>query len=588
MFYIEEKDRYYILKTDRYLGEDFNEYNRDLKSLYIFYDKKFEGWKIPKRSFEETYHYLIKKFNLDIDLRDVKLSLENSTIPSETKFKRKVNFNEENINVKLFNYQIEDVMFGLQRTRVFIASDPGVGKTIESISIVTQLLHENKIDGVFVVVKNSLTYHWKREFLEFSRLVSEHDIDIVTNENKKFFFSQPRNKIVICPNHLLSDIISFYKNGKLKDLWKKESLALIADECHEFKNSSAKRTKAILDIKDQFEYRILLSATPAINAFEDWYVQMKILDESIIPYNQKTFILDIAKSIGNKYNSWGINSYDKDKVKKYIDSFKPYVIKRIKAELPEMKTKQFIKPVYVNMTEKHKKIYDMIREAYLVKYQMDKNKKVSMRDIENKYPYLLMCLEDPTLLVNRVSEGKDEIFNPVSKLLSKWNYEDHGKIKYLDEYLYDIIKTHKQKVIVFDNHPLTLDNLAKRYSEYKPLIIHGGITEKGLERQKIVDAFNDRLSQNKVIFLNPQTGGTGLNLNKACKHTIFLSTPFDTTLLRQSLDRTHRISSTEDSIVNILSFGESLDEKIMNTNLKRSEFNDSTFKDDLNIESLLI
>lgn len=471
--------------------------------------------------------------------------------------------------VELFNYQLEDINWALKRSKFFNASDPGVGKTLISIAVATQLKYKNKIDSIFVIVKNNLSYHWKYELSKYSILFKEEDIIIVDNKNKKNFFNFNTPYIVICPNHLLFNVIYDLKK------WNKKSIMLIVDECHEFKNSSAKRTQSLLKIRNQFEYVSMLSATPAINGFEDWYNQMKIIDDDIIGMKEKDFKIDISLSIGNKFDKWAITKYNDKKILEYLDKFKPYVIKRLKSDLPEMKVQQIIKPIFIEFSGNHSILYRMIRKYYFDRLSIDENNIEDIKEIKNKYPYLIMCIDNPLLLKGKIID--QDIFKPIETILEKWNFQNHGKILYLDYLLKESIEYKNQKSIIFDNHPLTLNSLNERYSKYFPSIIHGELKLNLEQKQKIIDDFNDK-NKNKLLLLNPQIGGTGLNLNKACNHIIFFSQPIDTTLYRQAIDRTHRISSKTDSIVNILVFAKTLDQKLMDINLKRVNFNDNSFK----------
>jgi hypothetical protein len=581
VLYLEENQRSYSLKIDRYLDrEDFDIVNSDMKSIYIFFDKDLNGWKIPKKQAWESCLYIERKFGYTVDYKDIQF--EKPKIEIETKFKRVCEPFDPNLikNLKFFNYQLEDIEWGIRRNRLFIASDPGVGKTIEAIAIFSYWYNVGEIDSIFLIVKNQLTFHWECEILDYTNLFKEEDICIITNQNKRFFFKESRPKIIICPNHLLHEVIDSYSKFDLNSLWDKKRIAVVVDECHEIKNLKAKRTKAAFSIKDSFQNRIMLSATPAINGFEDWYAQMKFLDESSVPDSEKMFLLEISSKIGTKWNQWGVSLYDNKKKLEYLNSFRLWVRKRLKKDLPEKKTQQSIKPIYLEMSQKHINIYNLIKNLYLLKYREEKGE-VKITEIKNKYPYLIMCLEDPAYLRGKIREEDKTLFKPLESLLNSWKLEDSGKIEYLDEYLHDQIKLAKEKVIVFDNHPFTLNSLVQRYEEYNPLIIHGQLGLDNRARQDIRDKFNDKSSKHKVLFMNPDTGGTGLNLNKACHLTVFLSTPNDATKFRQATERTDRVNSTEDSFVQLLTYGRTLDQRMVKMNLAKAYENDYSFKDEL-------
>jgi hypothetical protein len=567
----------YVIRPNGFLDrEDYLDINSQLRKLYLFWDKEAKGWKVPKNKLQEVSLFLQKKLKIS------GIEVEPETqVSLETKFFRSSKFEESCLKVKLYDYQKEDVDWALKRNRGFIASDPGVGKTIESISIISQLKRKGKIDGVLLLVKNNMTYHWRREIEEFSSVFTDQDIYVVNNKNKRKVFREDETpSIVICPNHLLKDVL--YEDINLKESWKKENLCLILDESHEFKNSSAKRTLSLFKILKDFEYRYELSATPAINGFEDWYTQIRILDESIIPLSEKAFKLEIAQSIGTIYDPYAITSYNQKKLKDYLEKFRPWVIKRVKTDLPEMKTKQVIKPIYLEMSNKQRSIYNMVKDFYIKKATTDGEKQVSYSQIANKYPYLLMAIDNPSMLKDKIKEETDFDVKPLESSLKSWTADNQTKIEYLDDFLLNKIKHEKEKVIVFDIHPLTLDELEERYKEYHPLVIHGKKGQTLEQRQKIIDDFNDVKSKHKLILLNVQTGGTGLNLHKACNTIVYFNLPYDTTLYRQSLDRTYRISSTKDSFVEILCYGKTFDEKRMKENIKRTQINDYSFKEEIN------
>ena len=585
MIELEKTEKFgYVIKPKYFLdSDDFHSINGQLKKLYLFWNAEAKGWKVPNGKEEEIALYLEKNLHIP----SVAFAVTPKKIEVETNFFRNYTFNDDSLKVKLYEYQKEDVTWALKRNRGFIASDPGVGKTIESISIFSQLKKDGKIDGVLLLVKNNMTYHWKREIDEFSSVFTEQDIFVVDNKNKKKVFKTDTPSIIICPNHLIKDVLS--ENVNIKKDWGKENLCLILDESHEFKNSTAKRTISLFKIVNDFYYRYMLSATPAINGFEDWYMQMRLLDQSIIPLTEKAFKLEIANRIGTEYDPYKIITYNQSKVKHYLEKFRPWVIKRIKTDLSEMKTKQIVKPIYLQMSSKQTSIYKMVKDFYIKKAIKEGTKKAKYSEIVNKYPYLIMAIDNPSLLKDKIKEDEATVegfnFKPLESALKNWSIDNQTKIDYLDDFLLNKIKHEKEKVIVFDIHPLTLDQLEERYKDYHPLIIHGQKGQTLDQRQKIIDDFNDPDSKHKLILLNVQTGGTGLNLHKSCSTIVYFNMPYDTTLYRQSLDRTFRISSTKDSFVEILCYGKSFDEKRMKENIKRTQINDYSFKEE--IEELL-
>ena len=61
------------------------------------------------------------------------------------------------------------------------------------------------------------------------------------------------------------------------------------------------------------------------------------------------------------------------------------------------------------MSDTHRKLYNIIKEAYIKKAK-EEGGKIQYKDIENKYPYLMMAIDNPSLLVSRIKEESDTAF----------------------------------------------------------------------------------------------------------------------------------------------------------------------------------
>lgn len=581
MFRIVEQNKSYFLKTQFSESDNFYEISLDLKKFRIYYDKKNQGFKIANLDLVK----LLKFKGYQFSNYEQFISDKQELIESETDYFRREVFNESILKQKPYNYQREDIDWLIKKSRNFIASDPGTGKTFEAISWFSHLRKQNKIKGIFVIVKNILQYHWFREILEYSNLFSENEIGIVDNKNKHNFLENEIPYVIIIPNH--APVLSTFVESNEKNISKLKDYCLVIDEVHEFSNYESKRTKSLENIIHLFQFRLFLSATPALNDYSKWFTLMRLLDKGIIQHNSLLgFSLDVGKFIGDKFNPFKVLSYNKERVQYYNQLFRGWVIKRIKSELPEMKTKQLIKPIWFQLSNKHKAIVNLVKELELEKVDL---KTLTYSTIQNNFPYMVMALENPELLKTKIKEtDRDLFYQPLKKLLDSWKMDDHNKVIYLDEYLKEKIEVENQKIIVYDTHPVTLNQLSERYSKYNPTMIHGELKLSNEDRQKIIDDFNNPKSKTKLLLLNVQSASSGLSLNKGgCKIIIFFTLSFDSILTRQGFDRVFRINSIEDSYVELLTFDKSLDAIRLKKTLNRIEFNDGMFSNEINLDELL-
>ena len=71
---------------------------------------------------------------------------------------------QHHLKVQPYPYQVEGIRFGLEKQRLFIGDEPGLGKTLQSIGIVDTA----NAYPCLVICPSSLKINWKREFERFT------------------------------------------------------------------------------------------------------------------------------------------------------------------------------------------------------------------------------------------------------------------------------------------------------------------------------------------------------------------------------------------------------------------------------------
>lgn len=562
-------------------------WDKILKKYYYKIDKFLEMqlW-FEKKSIQVVYtDELLKKYK----------EYSSNYYKPEIKFFRniKLDYSILNENIKLYDFQIEGIEWMLSRTREYLSDDAGLGKTIQSIFTFSQLYKEQKINAVLLVVKNGLCYSWKKSILEFVNVFKEDDIIIIENENKIQLFERYKDKkIIIIPNHLIAHVFLSYKKGhelkkSAKDIhWKSyvdlnkvwnNKLMLVLDEAHLFNNFLGVWSRALLAHINYFDYRICLSATPTGNYFERYYNAMYLLDSRKLPFSEKAFKLFISDEIGDIFNKYNIQTYNMNSVEKIKrDILSLYFKKRLKEDLPEMKYKQIIKPIYIEMSPFHKNLYKEFSQ-YQVNKMEEEKENITLR---NMFAYIMGVIDSPFFVQNKIDDPK------INNLLSKWNENYDNRYLLLKNLLEDCIENQDEKVVVFENHPLTINFLADKFKKYNPLILHGQLKLTEKDKQDIEDLFNDRKNRYRLLLCNPQVGGTGTNFNRGSNRIIFNTLPNDAVLFEQALSRCHRINNEYDAIIEILLYDYSLDISRYKLNINRYKLNNSFLNKNLSREEL--
>jgi len=590
----------------------FYEYVDVFKKMYLKYESKDKKWYCPINKYFELIAWM--------DYYKYSYTPPQTIIGQESKreleITRRNSFTVENqkellnSDYSLFEYQLEDLNRMVKKNINFLFSDPGTGKTIESIMYFSYFYKRENTDCIFILAENGLLYHWKKEILLYSQLFNESEIVLIDNSNKgkaKDLLRDKSKKIYIIAHHILQDIVlslvdknlvkadgTKIKKSDLKwnsiecDLRKyteRQSLTLIVDECHRFKNSGSILSKSVKSITKSCHYKIMASATPFIVHFEDLWNQVHLLDSSLISSSEQAFKIDISKAIGNKFGTYNILTYDPIKIKEIQDSLSFITVKRVKTDLPEMKHISIINPVYFLLPNKYKNIYDAIKEDELLKIKNMEKGDITLENISSKFPYLLQVLDNPLLLKGKLETHLNLTF--VESMLDKIKFEDDPKIEYLDSFLNDLITVQGTKCVIYDSHPLTLNLLRERYfKKYGCETIHGQTLLDKSQKDLLVSKFNDPLSDCKLLALSFLTSSSGLNLNYSCNNLVVYSLPSNPMLWRQAIDRIYRINNTKDANIYCLLFDNTYDNIRYSSTINRVKFNEVYMNQLLSIEEI--
>lgn len=187
---------------------------------------------------------------------------------------------KHHLRVEPYPYQREGIAYGLDKKRLIIGDEPGLGKTLQSIGIVDTA----NAYPCLVICPSSLKINWQREFDKFtdkSALVLDnsvrttwpyllkmgmHHVAIVNYESLRKYFvwdikggkSFRLKDVVFCPQ------IRMFRS-------------VIIDESHRVKDPSAQQTIFTKGITTGKEWIILLSGTPVVNRPEDLVAQLSIM-----------------------------------------------------------------------------------------------------------------------------------------------------------------------------------------------------------------------------------------------------------------------------------------------------------------------
>lgn len=401
-----------------------------------------------------------------------------------------------NLKVEPYEYQKEGILFGLERRRLLIGDEPGLGKTLQSIGIVDTAAAY----PCLVICPSSLKINWQREFEKFTdkkALV----LDNASRTSWPYFLGMGMFHVAIVNYESLKKFFVWdIKGGKtftLKDVVFNRDInvfrSVIMDESHRLKDPTAQQTMFTRGIVEGKEWRILLSGTPVVNHAQDLVCQLAIMGRLLSDFGGR----------GKFLAQYGENENLSELSDKLYDTC---MIRREKAKvLTELPDKQRT-DLYVEISNREE--YDLAAAdlaAYLREYT-----ECTDREIRRK-----MRME---ALVK---------FMTLRSLASK------GKVKQATDFIKNFLANGKP-LIVF----CSLKEIVKALQKQFPDAVRVTGDDNTAEKQAAVDAFQSGEAQ--LIICSIKAAGVGLTLT-ASSNVAFVEFPWTYADCCQCEDRAHRI-----------------------------------------------
>lgn len=403
---------------------------------------------------------------------------------------------KHNLRVEPYEYQRESILFGLERHRLLIGDEPGLGKTLQSIGIVDTA----SAYPCLVICPSSLKINWQREFEKFTDKKAVV-LDNATRTSWPYLLGMGMFHVAIVNYESLKKFFVWdIKGGKtftLKDVVFNRDInifkSVIMDESHRLKDPTAQQTMFTRGIVEGKEWRILLSGTPVVNHAQDLVAQLAIMGRLLSDFGGR----------GKFLADYGENENLSELSDKLYDTC---MIRREKAKVLTQLPDKTRTDLYVEISNRDE--YDLAAAdlaAYLREYT-----ECTDREIRRK-----MRME---ALVK---------FMTLRSLASK------GKVKQATDFIRNYLANGKP-LIVF----CSLKEIVKALQKQFPDAVRVTGDDSLAEKQAAVDAFQNGEAQ--LIICSIKAAGVGLTLT-ASSNVAFVEFPWTYADCCQCEDRAHRI-----------------------------------------------
>ena len=169
--------------------------------------------------------------------------------------------------ISIYPHQIDEVIWGMDNTRIMIADEVGLGKTIIAALIASELKARGLADRVLYVVPKTLVLKWKEELeTRFDTEAVVLDADYV-KVNKDPFSAGKYDYVTS---------MDFLKQENRRRLIRKVDLVIV-DEAHKFKPDNDRYALGEI-LSEKSDGMIFLTATPHDGKDENFLARMWLLD----------------------------------------------------------------------------------------------------------------------------------------------------------------------------------------------------------------------------------------------------------------------------------------------------------------------
>lgn len=404
-------------------------------------------------------------------------------------------------------HQIEAFNYGMEKDKLLIGDEQGLGKTKESIDICVARKHE-LVKCLIVCGVNSVKYNWEKEIHIHSRekavMIDGKTMDLRVEQINSWYKGAEYFGIIN---------IESLRNEKIQDalyVGIKDGVigAIIVDEIHKAKNGSSQQGKALRFLKAPV--KIGLSGTPMNKAEDLWNILtwLEVEKRSFYSFRNTYCVMGGYggyKVVGHK-NLESLNA-ELNKV----------MLRRKKEEVLDLPPKVY-STEYVELTKAQQKLYRDIKNGII-------------EDMEN-----ILASVNPLSCTLRLRQLTGGLFTA-----------DNPKLERLKDMLDEEIIPNGYKAIIFSQWEQITEIYREDLEEYNPIYITGKVSPE--DRQKEVERFqNDPNCKLAIGTIGAM--GTGLTLNKA-SYVFFIDKRWNSGDNAQAEDRAHRIGTA--GTVNVIS-----------------------------------
>ena len=465
----------------------------------------------------------------------------------------------------LLPYQVEAVEAMVDRKKMLVAYDLGLGKTVLTIAALEELKKQEKItEPGIIICLSSLKYQWADQIRKFTDGTAN---PLVIDGSPKQ--REAQYKEAFDWGHTLVDYVIINYEQVVNDWEYIQKLSrgfIVCDEATAIKSFRSKRSKHVKKLTSPVKFA--LTGTPIENGKpEELFSIMQFVDEKVLG---RFDLFDQTFIVRNRFG--GVERYrNLSTLTKTMGTASVRKRQQDADVAPYLPSTIFSEPILVPFDRAGAKLYRSIAseilndlddalDSYGASFDIFSHYSGENQDeaanalkgkIMSKLTALRMLCDSPALLANSANKYKvdsdtgSKYINDLEEAGKLEALKSSPKAKALEAYVVDFLDSYEgNKLVIFTSYVHMVKLLYKTLEQYAPQMYTGEMNAKDKEAAKVTF----QTDPNCRILISSDAGGYGVDLPQA-NLLINYDLPWNAGLALQRNGRIRRASSTWSTIV---------------------------------------
>lgn len=426
-----------------------------------------------------------------------------------------------------------DKIIELDKVGLFL--DMGLGKTVTTLTAIKELKYNRfQVRKVLIIAPKKVAEGtWTKEKDKWDHTQMLRVSPVLGSEKKRIKAINTPSDLYVINRENVVWLVDYYRNAWPFDM-------VVIDESSSFKNHSAKRFKALVQVMSKIKRLVELTGTPSPNGLNDLWSQIYLLDE--------------GKRLGKRYGQFRERYFDPGRrgPQGFVYDYDP-------KDGAEQSILSAISDICISMkAEDYLQLPDMV--IHEIPVSLDAKAEKVYKELERK-----MILELPENEEISVTSAA-ALSNKLLQLANGAVYDEEHKAhevhtSKLDAFLELVESLQGKPLLVFYNFQHDKERILKVLGTKK-------LRVKELKTVQDEDDWNHQ--EIDILLTHPASSAYGLNLQQGGNHVCWFGLTWNYELYTQANKRLHRQGQTEKVIVHHLICSGTRDADVMKA-LKKKE-----------------